>query len=486
LAAIAVPAYARAPTGLTIEDIFGRRLSEKNGLVLVDWEGPLANPAIEFFVVPPAGIAYPAKLIFRANGPRLSFNLPSQVGPQGPRKELLIHSGQKPSVYITIFPDEDGQDESYELTVDLVDARGRTARRKIPIRVIDQDRTVTLPTMPVTVDFSHDKTDFFKDAKRRQVAEQAVRDWAYYLDGEGLDPVPAGAEHTHLYRPEDPRNREVVTNPRDYRGILIYIYGYQTTDAVSGGQPAWKGGFQTRCGEKLQMRRSGSIDIDARGNRNRLGYLASLDSAECWKAADYTDKPNDLYTIILHEAGHALVFNPNNPLFARAKDSGSVADEALVKYLGGPANIDKVDHLAGVIDAESRQGAYGNEYHGEMPLSRRLLTKTHLLVAQAIGYRLRATAPFAPLSLETDTLPAAKSGVHYTAQLRASGGIPFYNWEIVGDQAKLPRGLRLDPFKGELDGVVSQPGKFEFTVRVRDYHKDGEGKEKTFVLEVKP
>jgi hypothetical protein len=70
--------------------------------------------------------------------------------------------------------------------------------------------------------------------------------------------------------------------------------------------------------------------------------------------------------------------------------------------------------------------------------------------------------------------------------LTASGGIPFYNWEFKDAKSALPRGIRLDPFTGEITGVLSQPGKFECTIHLRDYHKDGKGVEKTFVLEVNP
>jgi len=53
-----------------IEDIFGRSLAD-HGLVLVDWEGYIANPAIRFVLVPPPDAAYPARVVVRCREPRL-------------------------------------------------------------------------------------------------------------------------------------------------------------------------------------------------------------------------------------------------------------------------------------------------------------------------------------------------------------------------------------------------------------------------------
>jgi hypothetical protein len=47
-----------------IEDLFGRRVNDR-GLTLVDWDGFMANPAIKFFVIPPAGTAIPARAVLR-------------------------------------------------------------------------------------------------------------------------------------------------------------------------------------------------------------------------------------------------------------------------------------------------------------------------------------------------------------------------------------------------------------------------------------
>ena len=52
LVLVACAPFARGGD-VVVEDIFGRRLNE-HGLVLVDWEGQIANPAMKVYVVPPA------------------------------------------------------------------------------------------------------------------------------------------------------------------------------------------------------------------------------------------------------------------------------------------------------------------------------------------------------------------------------------------------------------------------------------------------
>ena len=81
------PSYAgpagegKKPTLVT--DIFGRPL-DGFGLVLLDWEGYLANPAIRFFVQPPPGSRCPVSASLSGNPARLYFDLPSTVRAGGP------------------------------------------------------------------------------------------------------------------------------------------------------------------------------------------------------------------------------------------------------------------------------------------------------------------------------------------------------------------------------------------------------------------
>jgi hypothetical protein len=469
---------------VAIEDIFGRRLTDKNGLILVDWEGYIANPAIEFFIVPPASATFPVRGTISADEPRMYFNRPCETGAQGPRKELRLSRGVKQSVFVSIFPDRDDKDESHVITLDLRDAAGRTWQRKLPVKVIDQDRKDE-GNFPFTVDFSYDKTGFFKDEKAQEVVRQAVRDWLYFFDPAGLDTVPAGAENSFVRKPDDLTKGDPVTNAREYTGFLVYAIGVHTSGLHSGGMPSFRGDFQSVGGKKLPIRRSGCVEIETEGNYNRRGWMIQCRDADWWKATNREPVQNDLYSIVHHELGHALFFNPLHTLVARAKNGEPFEDKRLSDYYGSVPKIDQRDHFTDQNDPASRRGLYGNEYKGEMPDGRWLPTKGDLLFAQAIGYRLRPTSAFRALTLDTDTIPAGRVGTKYDTRLRAAGGIPFYNWELAGGQ-KLPPGLKLDAFTGEIEGSPSRAGKFEFAVRVRDYQKQEQGVEKPFVLEVKP
>jgi hypothetical protein len=144
--------------------------------------------------------------------------------------------------------------------------------------------------------------------------------------------------------------------------------------------------------------------------------------------------------------------------------------------------IDASDHLNGAIDPESGQGAFGYEYFGNVPRKRWLITKLDLLCAQEIGYALRDSSAFAPLTLSTQAIPNAIATLPFTFNFSASGGIPFYDWAIT--DGALPPGLELDAFTGVLSGKPSINGTFHFTVRLRDYREVGVGVTSAFAMTV--
>jgi len=474
------PEPSTSAPGLVVEDVFGRPLG-KRALDLVDWEGYMANPAVRICILSPPAAAYPATIVIRTREPRLMFDLPSEAGPQGPKKTITLPRREKTSLYVSIFPDRDSRDQDDALDVEFTDAKGERQTQRVPVHVVDQDSDRPM-SFPITVDFAHDRTRFFSDEARKAIAVRAAEDWAYFFDGTNLAPTATGAETTLIWNPDGFNTSRGVKNEKPYTGYLLHVYGIDSPLLRSGGEPSRWGGFQSQDGSSLPIRRSGGYEAEIKGNYNRRGWIVGLGDAEWWRATNLSDVSNDLYSIAHHEIGHALVFNPGHLRFGVEKSRGRLQDERLRNYLGAEPAIDRSDHLAGSIDPASLCGAFGNEYHGRMPRGRWLITKLDLLCAQAIGYKLRATSAFAPLTLKTETLPMGIVMHPYSAMLCAAGGLPSYEWAVL--QGSLPDGVSLDSFSGELRGIPERSGVWEFTVRVRDYNEHEPGRSRRFRINV--
>jgi hypothetical protein len=74
-------------------------------------------------------------------------------------------------------------------------------------------------------------------------------------------------------------------------------------------------------------------------------------------------------------------------------------------------------------------------------------------------------APIPNLTISTASLPDGQIGALYDTSLGASGGRPFYYFQLIS--GTLPHGLTLNG-KGEIFGVPAAMGTYEFTVRVID------------------
>jgi hypothetical protein len=118
-----------------------------------------------------------------------------------------------------------------------------------------------------------------------------------------------------------------------------------------------------------------------------------------------------------------------------------------------------------------------------MPRCRWQITKLDLLCARAVGYPLRATSAFAPLQIQTDSLPDGTVGTEYAENVRATGGIPFYHWDLTA--GSLPAGLKLNSFSGAISGTPVNAGRFEFTLRVRDYDEKTPGLSRRLRVEIR-
>ena len=454
-----------------VRDIFGRVVNE-TGIVLVDWEGQIANPAMKYSVELPGWSA-----TLSATEPRLYFDLPSSVSANGPSKTLVPdESTQTIEFSISIFPDRDTVDESHVLNIRYLDAFGRVRDTTIDVRVIDQDVDRPLE-FNIIADFRHDETGFFDDPATREAVRQAAADLAYFITDMNLDEVRAGNEIMWVNNPGDADNPGVwgigenVLNPVAYTGFLMNVYGYWQVEggAGGGGGPSYDGRNQSSRGTELPITRSGSIIINPKGNWDSIGWLTWVDDEDWWYAEGGNNLEADLYSVALHEIGHALVFNPGHDGFSGFKDALEVRDPAVTTYYGSNPRMDKYDHFYDSIDPVSRRGAFGGEYGSEMAGGRWLVTKFDLLVAQAIGYVLRDTSPFRELSLLDDGLAEGNVGNEYTHTMDVIGGIPAYYWTV--ESGALPEGLSLNSFTGTISGTPTESGSFEFAVKVCDSYE---------------
>ena len=430
----------------------------------------MANPAMKHYVKTPGSPAYPVQVWVSSISPRVYFDLPSETGPDGSWKYIAIEDGSSDGTfYISIFPDRDTANETHELTVKTVDANSVERTEIIDVHVIDQDLDRP-PEFQIHVDFTQDQTGLFDDQAARDTVRQVAEDWAYFFDHMGLDEVPAGQEATWIFTPEGFTGGGVVNNNESYTGFLLYAYGHELK---AGGEGSFQGGYQSTGGTSYPIRRSGGLQLVKEGNYNTLGWMVAANAGDWWLATNLEDVKNDLYSIAHHEMGHTLAFNSHHDGWVELKEFGKLAEANIRGYQGSGPLIDATDHLSGTIDRASKRGAYGNEYHGEMPQGRWIVTKLDLLAAQAVGYVLRDTSPFAPLSIADGELPDGRVGQPYSGALTAAGGTPNYYWTL--ESGALPDGLALDSFTGAISGVPTGSGTFEFAVRLLDYREWHEG-----------
>ena len=73
---------------------------------------------------------------------------------------------------------------------------------------------------------------------------------------------------------------------------------------------------------------------------------------------------------------------------------------------------------------------------------------------------------YTPLSLTPSALSFGVTGTSYSQRLAAAGGVQPYTWSV--NSGSLPPGLSLDPATGEITGVPTAAGTFDFYVKVAD------------------
>ncbi|MEX0900534.1 MAG: Ig domain-containing protein [Gammaproteobacteria bacterium] len=463
---------------LRITDKYGRTLGGDRELVLVDWEGQMANPAIEFYLHPTERLALPATVLIQTDHPRLYLDNPRSGTETGAQRTIKLESGEPVLARISSFSDDDTTDGDHQLHIKATGAGGETAEWSIRVREIDHDRARPFD-FPVTVDFAQDTEGYFDSEKKRGLMRKALENWAYFIADMELDTVSAGSEKTTLWHshPTGFVDSYQVSNGSEYNGFLLYAQGITSGARRSGGD-ASKHAFQASRGTELPLRRSGSVQIEVEGEYRVPGWFLSDGADDAWHPWWETA---DLLHTAQHEIGHAMIFSDALPNAKTFRESRQVTDERVRAYFGAYPSVDRNLHLHDAIDPESLKGAFGNHLGGPMLTRRWMITKLDLLVAQAIGYKLRPTSAFRALAVTTaSALPGGYAALPYAAPIEAVGGIPFYHWTVA--VGALPEGLELDAFDGVLYGTPSETGTFEFTVEVEEY--GGQTMTRTITLEI--
>ena len=86
------------------------------------------------------------------------------------------------------------------------------------------------------------------------------------------------------------------------------------------------------------------------------------------------------------------------------------------------------------------------------------------------------------LSIYPDNLPKGEVGKNYYIKFEVKGGTKPYLFELFS--GSLPEGITLDKDFGEIKGIPKKPGKFDFTIKVKDSSIQPLEAEKKWTLEI--
>ena len=221
---------------IAVIDIFDRNVT--SGITLADWEGPVRNPAMKYFLKGNEALEYPLNVNLFSSEERASFSLPSTISRNGPTKSMVLTSSDDlESFLFSVYMDENFDNETFDLTLQY-SVDGVPAQQVIPVTVIDQDVDRPL-TYPVIVDFSEARDSLMLDPESQAVIRQAAEDWLYYVDADGIDEVAAGDSYLDIGGQDHLFDEKRVTNPVAYTGYYLYAFGNtnQSECVCSSGSP---------------------------------------------------------------------------------------------------------------------------------------------------------------------------------------------------------------------------------------------------------
>ncbi len=497
---------AEPPPALILGDIFGRNMTERT-ITLIDWDGYIANPAILLGVSGPNSMSvYPITVELHVDSSQVYFDEPSMTDESGSTKTVVITERKTSAPFrLSVWPDRNSDDEDYTLT--LTATIGTTqVRQTVPIHVRDEDvRNPILRPLGVTLDTQYDKSKAFSDEGEAMAAARlAVDDWAYFMRGADFDQVRSGSEKTVIKDfignlgdwKKETKAVGTAVNKSPFDGHLLYLTGTEIAASRCAMTAVADASFQRRGNRVYPFPRSSQILLSFAPP----GWLTDISDTDWWQAQYKKKEKKDLYSVVLHEAGHALGgITGHNEEVADWVAKKQVDSVDVGFYMGYQPGMNDEFHLTkgvpkqnrkenendeAAIDPVSQMPAFGGT-SGVMLHRRWLITKLDLLLLRSLGYPLASdTSALRELEIDTKELPNGTADKPYRADLVATGGVAIYNWKIR--MGELPSGIDLDPFTGHLEGTPKKKGIYQFVAQVEDYSPGRTGEEaKAFQVIVK-
>ena len=495
---------------------------------------PAAPPA------PPFKSIYPITVTLTTSSSRIYFNRDAKTEANRSTKTVVIRSEAAPeAVYLAPWPDRDSRDKEYSLEIASRDSHDVVARFDVKLLVKDEDidyedaeqHTVkreraypflkhpktpyitapspfyserpgfkSLAPFNIALDVSFDPTGFFETKPHALVTtRRALDDWSYFFVPLDVDITGIGEEETALLKftkREKPAVGSgvagapsasavstvvdrVVKNRIPFKDLLFYLVASdEASDRVACASSS-NSGVMRKGNKTYALKRSSQVLISLAG----LGLKSEYDEDRYWAAKYSQSSSKDLYSIILHEGGHALGLSAGNEVFGGWHRSRATGDAALEYYFGRPVRVNAEQHFVHThyvangsggseetdepeIDPTSLMPSFGG-VKGTMQFARFAITKTDLLALRAVGYRMKNVSAFRELEIAADVPEQAALQSPYRGQVRGRGGIAVYDYRVV--EGELPAGIVLDRFTGEFSGAATVPGLYNFVVEVRDH-----------------
>jgi len=246
----------------------------------------------------------------------------------------------------------------------------------------------------------------------------------------------------------------------------VYDDDYFTAKYDAAGNLLWNKFFNN-----MKYDRAHGIEVDGSGNIYVAGSSGDIGIS-------------DYLTVKYDTAG--------NLLWSRVYDTGgqdSVTGLALdidgnVYVAGYYDDVDGFDHLILKYDASGNLiwPKFGDNLSAEQIFGIAVDNQGSIYLA---GYFTEGTGSFVDyfmfvnkfkvlLGIASTELPYATTGSDYSHNLLVDGGLKPYNYSITA--GTLPDGLTLDNITGEISGVASTTGVYNFTVMVSDANADTDSK----------